>query len=43
MSSQRVSLLLEDEDDDEDKEPLFGFKPPANKASSEPKVSCLLM
>uniref|UniRef100_A0A9J8BD51 WASH complex subunit 2C n=1 Tax=Cyprinus carpio carpio TaxID=630221 RepID=A0A9J8BD51_CYPCA len=38
-SSQRVSLLFEDEDDDEDKEPLFGFKTPANKASSEAKVS----
>ncbi|XP_043111321.1 WASH complex subunit 2 isoform X2 [Puntigrus tetrazona] len=43
-SSQRVSLLFEDEgddddDDDEDKEPLFGFKTPANKAPSEVKVS----
>lgn len=38
-SSQRVSLLFEDEDDDEDKEPLFGFKTPANKTPSEPKVS----
>ncbi len=34
-SSQRVSLLFEDED----KEPLFGFKTPANKARSEAKVS----
>uniref|UniRef100_A0A9J7Z407 WASH complex subunit 2C n=2 Tax=Cyprinus carpio TaxID=7962 RepID=A0A9J7Z407_CYPCA len=33
-SSQRVSLLFEDEDDD-DKEPLFGFKTPANKTPSE--------
>uniref|UniRef100_A0A671TEQ3 WASH complex subunit FAM21-like n=1 Tax=Sinocyclocheilus anshuiensis TaxID=1608454 RepID=A0A671TEQ3_9TELE len=38
-SSQRVSLLFEDEDDDEDKEPLFGFKTPANKTPSEAKVS----
>ncbi|XP_051503756.1 WASH complex subunit 2C-like isoform X2 [Myxocyprinus asiaticus] len=40
-SSQRASLLFEDEedDDDEDKEPLFGFKPPANKTPSEPKAS----
>ncbi|KAK9964744.1 hypothetical protein ABG768_005889 [Culter alburnus] len=38
-SSQRVSLLFEDEDDDEDKEPLFGFKTPANKTPSEPKAS----
>ncbi|XP_059422588.1 WASH complex subunit 2-like [Carassius carassius] len=37
-SSQRVSLLFENEDD-EDKEPLFGFKTPANKAPSEAKVS----
>uniref|UniRef100_A0A8C1R2A5 WASH complex subunit 2C n=1 Tax=Cyprinus carpio TaxID=7962 RepID=A0A8C1R2A5_CYPCA len=37
-SSQRVSLLFEDEDDD-DKEPLFGFKTPANKTPSEAKVS----
>ncbi|XP_016329373.1 WASH complex subunit FAM21C-like isoform X4 [Sinocyclocheilus anshuiensis] len=36
-SSQRVSLLFEDEDDDEDKEPLFGFKTPANKTPSEAK------
>ncbi|XP_073690256.1 WASH complex subunit 2 isoform X2 [Garra rufa] len=39
MSSQRVSLLFEDEDDDEDKEPLFGFKTPANKTTPEAKVS----
>lgn len=38
-SSQRVSLLFEDEDDNEDKEPLFGFKTPENKAPSEAKVS----
>ncbi|XP_052007146.1 WASH complex subunit 2 isoform X2 [Xyrauchen texanus] len=39
-SSQRASLLYEDDDDDEeDKEPLFGFKPPANKTPSEPKAS----
>ncbi|XP_052469467.1 WASH complex subunit 2 isoform X2 [Carassius gibelio] len=39
-SSQRVSLLFEDEDDDdEDKEPLFGFKTPANKTPSEVKRS----
>ncbi|XP_016133542.1 WASH complex subunit FAM21-like [Sinocyclocheilus grahami] len=31
--------LFEDEDDDEDKEPLFGFKTPANKTPSEAKVS----
>lgn len=38
-SSQRISLLFEDEDDDEDKEPLFGFKTPANKTPPEPKAS----
>ncbi|XP_059373884.1 WASH complex subunit 2-like [Carassius carassius] len=38
-SSQRASLLFEDEDDDEDKEPLFGFKTPANKTPSESKGS----
>ncbi|XP_016368170.1 WASH complex subunit FAM21A-like isoform X1 [Sinocyclocheilus rhinocerous] len=38
-SSQRVSLLFEDEDEDEDKGPLFGFKTPANKTPSEAKVS----
>ncbi|XP_077053250.1 WASH complex subunit 2 isoform X3 [Siphateles boraxobius] len=38
-SSQRISLLFEDEDDDEDKEPLFGFKTPANKTPSQPKTS----
>ncbi|XDV50020.1 hypothetical protein PO909_019150 [Leuciscus waleckii] len=37
--SQRISLLFEDEDDDEDKEPLFGFKTPAKKTPSEPKAS----
>uniref|UniRef100_A0A672L1Z4 WASH complex subunit FAM21-like n=1 Tax=Sinocyclocheilus grahami TaxID=75366 RepID=A0A672L1Z4_SINGR len=30
---------IQDEDDDEDKEPLFGFKTPANKTPSEAKVS----
>ncbi|XP_056616351.1 WASH complex subunit 2A isoform X4 [Triplophysa dalaica] len=34
-SSQRASLQFEDED----KEPLFGFKPPTNKALSESKAS----
>ncbi|XP_057198486.1 WASH complex subunit 2 isoform X2 [Triplophysa rosa] len=34
-SSPRASLRFEDED----KEPLFGFKPPTNKASSESKAS----
>ncbi|KAK7139908.1 hypothetical protein R3I94_012510 [Phoxinus phoxinus] len=38
-SSQRISLLFEDEGDDEDKEPLFGFKTPANKTPPEPKAS----
>ncbi|XP_051507245.1 WASH complex subunit 2C isoform X2 [Myxocyprinus asiaticus] len=38
-TSQRASLLFEDEDNNEDKEPLFGFKPPANKTPSEPKAS----
>lgn len=37
-SSQRVSLLFEDEDD-EDKEPLFGFKTPAIKTPPESKTS----
>ncbi|CAM4727537.1 unnamed protein product [Leuciscus chuanchicus] len=39
--SQRISLLFEDEDDDEDKEPLFGFKTPAKKTPSEPKASAV--
>lgn len=37
-SSQRASLLFEDEDD-EDKEPLFGFKTPAIKTPPELKAS----
>ncbi|KAI5108141.1 WASH complex subunit 2 isoform X2, partial [Silurus meridionalis] len=36
-NSQRVSLLFEDEDD-EDKGSLFGFKPSANKGTPEVKV-----
>lgn len=38
---QRVSLLFEDEDD-EDKGSLFGFNPSANKGTPEVKVSCVI-
>nr|XP_055025451.1 WASH complex subunit 2 isoform X2 [Misgurnus anguillicaudatus] len=38
-SSQRVSLLFENENDEEDKDLLFGFKTPANKTPPEPKAS----